>query len=135
VTRILNTDQGILRNSCSSLPLRQQVNRLPTINPEETFWSGVPRVASAAARLLNPTRCERREPGSQRDDLENIVARNIDIRYLEQRYLALENEILNALRRGPVDDLRVADLRYRKLIIADEIEQHRLTAQRLDLVD
>lgn len=63
------------------------------------------------------------------------MARNIDIRYLEQRYLALENEILNALRRGPVDDLRVADLRYRKLIIADEIEQHRLTAQRLDLVD
>lgn len=63
------------------------------------------------------------------------MARNIDIRYLEQRYQALENEIANALLRGPADDLRVADLKYRKLIIADEIEQHRLTVRRLDLVD
>lgn len=63
------------------------------------------------------------------------MVRNIDIRYLEQRYLALENEIANALLRGPDDDLRVADLKYRKLIIADEIEQHRLAAQRFDLVD
>ena len=73
--------------------------------------------------------------GSKREDLENIVARNIDIRYLEQRYQALEKEIANALLRSPADDLRVADLKYRKLIIADEIEQHRLTMQRLDLVD
>jgi hypothetical protein len=64
-----------------------------------------------------------------------FVARNIDIRYLEQRYLALENEIVDALLRGPIDDLRVADLKYRKLIIADEIEQHRLKARRFDLVD
>lgn len=63
------------------------------------------------------------------------MAGNIDIRYLEQRYLALEKEIANALLRSPADDLRVADLMYRKLIIADEIEQHRRTAQRLDLVD
>ena len=60
--------------------------------------------------------------------------RNIDIRYLEQRYLALEHEIASALLRGP-DDQRVADLKYRKLIIADEIEMHRLTMQRADLVD
>jgi len=66
--------------------------------------------------------------------LENIVVKNIDIRYLEQRYLALENEIANALLGGP-DDARVADLKYRKFIIADEIEQHRLTAQRSVLVD
>ena len=63
------------------------------------------------------------------------MAKNIDIRYLEQRYLALEKEIANALLRSPADDLRVADLKYRKLIIADEIEQHRLAMQRLDLVD
>ncbi len=63
------------------------------------------------------------------------MARNIDIRYLEQRYQALEKEITNALLRSPADDLRVADLKNRKLIIADEIEQHRLTMQRLDLVD
>ena len=73
--------------------------------------------------------------GSKREDLENIVARNIDIRYLEQRYQALEKEIANALLRSSADDLRVADLKYRKLIIADEIEQHRVTMQRLDLVD
>jgi hypothetical protein len=62
------------------------------------------------------------------------VANNIDIRYLEQRYLALDNEIANALLRGSADDLRIADLKYRKLIIADEIAQHRLAAQRPDLV-
>lgn len=63
------------------------------------------------------------------------MAGNIDIRYLEQRYLALEKEIANALLRSPADDLRVADLMYRKLIIADEIEQHRRAVQRLGLVD
>jgi hypothetical protein len=73
--------------------------------------------------------------GSKPEDLENIVARKIDIQYLEQRYLALENEIANALLHSSVDDLRVADLRYRKLIIADEIEQHRRTVQRFDLVN
>jgi len=62
------------------------------------------------------------------------VANNTDMRYLEQRYLALENEIANALLRGPADDLRIADLRYRKLIIADEIQQHRLAAQRSELI-
>ena len=61
-------------------------------------------------------------------DLENIVAQKADIAYLERRHLALENEIAIALLHShagdPADDLRVADLRYRKLIIADEIEQH-----------
>jgi hypothetical protein len=80
-------------------------------------------------------RCEGHLFGSKREDLENIVMRNIDIRYLEQRYLAIENEIANALLCNPADDLRVADLKYRKFIIADEIEQHRLTVQRSDLVD
>ncbi|WP_291685749.1 DUF465 domain-containing protein [Bradyrhizobium sp.] len=60
---------------------------------------------------------------------------NIDIRYLEQRYLALENEIAHALLLGPADDLRVADLKYRKFTIADEIEQHHLAVQRSELVD
>ena len=65
--------------------------------------------------------------------MENIVTRKIDIQYLEQRYVALEKEIVNASihRRAddPADDLRVADLKYRKLIIADEIEQHRRTIE------
>ena len=65
--------------------------------------------------------------------MENIVTKKIDIQYLEQRYVALEKEIVNASvhRRAddPADDLRVADLKYRKLIIADEIEQHRRTIE------
>ena len=65
--------------------------------------------------------------------MENIVTKKIDIQYLEQRHVALEKEIVNASihRRAddPADDLRVADLKYRKLIIADEIEQHRRTIE------
>ena len=73
--------------------------------------------------------------GSKLQDLENIVASKIDIHYLEQRYLALENEIENALLHSPTDDLRVADLKYRKLIIADEIQQNRRQVERFDLVN
>ena len=58
------------------------------------------------------------------------MARKIDIQYFERRYLVLENEIANTLLHSPADDLRVADLKYRKLIIADEIEQHRRADQR-----
>ena len=43
------------------------------------------------------------------------------IAYLERRYLTLEKEIENALHNSPTDDLAIADLKYRKLIIADEI--------------
>jgi len=63
------------------------------------------------------------------------VVSKIDIHYLEQRYLALENEIENALLYSPTDDLRVADLKYRKLIIADEIQQNRRQVERFDLVN
>jgi hypothetical protein len=44
---------------------------------------------------------------------------------LERRYLALEEEIANALHRSPTDDLAIADLKYRRLIIADEIQDTR----------
>ena len=47
------------------------------------------------------------------------------IAYLEQRYTALEKEIADALRVSPPDDLAIADLNYRKLIIADEILHNR----------
>ena len=43
------------------------------------------------------------------------------IAYLEQRYTALEMEIADALRVSQTDDLEIADLKYRKRIIADEI--------------
>ena len=54
------------------------------------------------------------------------------IAYLEQRYTALEKEIADALRQSPTDDLAIADLKYRKLIIADEIQQDRRWAERFD---
>jgi hypothetical protein len=45
------------------------------------------------------------------------------INYLERRYSALEDEIANALHKRPASDLAVADLKYRKLMIANEIQQ------------
>ena len=47
------------------------------------------------------------------------------IAYLEGRYQDLEKEIANALHHGPMDDPAVADLQYRKLIIADELQHNR----------
>jgi len=52
------------------------------------------------------------------------------IAYLEQRYIALEREIANALHQSPADDLAVADLKSRKLIIADEIFHNRRLVER-----
>jgi len=57
---------------------------------------------------------------------ETIMAQTT-IDYLERRYAALEKEIEEALHQSPTDDLAVADLKSRKLIIADEIQHnHRL---------
>jgi hypothetical protein len=56
--------------------------------------------------------------------LEKIMAQTT-MAYLEQRYTALEKEIADALHHSPSDDLAIADLRYRKLIIADEIQHNR----------
>src|ERR1035441_10155178 len=47
------------------------------------------------------------------------------IAYLERRYIVLEKEIANALHQSPTGDLVIADLQYRKLIIADEIQHNR----------
>jgi hypothetical protein len=52
------------------------------------------------------------------------------IAYLERRYLALESEIANALCHSPPDDSAIADLKYRKLIVADEIQHNRRLVQR-----
>ena len=56
--------------------------------------------------------------------VSGVTMARATIAYLEQRYTALEKEIADALRQSPTDDLAIADLTYRKLIIADEI-QHR----------
>jgi hypothetical protein len=56
--------------------------------------------------------------------LESVLAQ-ATIAYLERRYLALEKEIENALHDSPIDHFAVADLKCRKLIIADEIQNNR----------
>jgi len=62
--------------------------------------------------------------------MESIMAQTT-MAYLEQRYTALEKEIADALHHSPTDDLALADLRYRKLIIADEIQHNRRLVERL----
>jgi hypothetical protein len=52
------------------------------------------------------------------------------IAYLERRYQALEKEIVDALSHGATDDPAIADLKYRKLIIADEIQHNRRLVER-----
>ena len=52
------------------------------------------------------------------------------ISYLERRYTVLETEIADAFRQSPTDDLAIADLKERKLIIADEIQHHRRLVER-----
>jgi hypothetical protein len=61
--------------------------------------------------------------------LETIMAQTT-IAYLERRYMALEKEIEDALHHGSTDDLVIADLKYRKLIIADEIQHNRRLVER-----
>jgi hypothetical protein len=46
------------------------------------------------------------------------------IAYLEQRYAALEKEIDNALQDGATNHPAIADLMYRKLIVAEEIKHN-----------
>jgi hypothetical protein len=52
------------------------------------------------------------------------------ISYLERRYATLDGEIADALRQSPTDDLAIADLEYRKLIIAEELQHNRRLAER-----
>jgi hypothetical protein len=54
--------------------------------------------------------------------------RQSTLNYLKKRYIELEKEMANASLHD--HDLTVADLQYRKLIIADEIEHHRRMVQR-----
>jgi hypothetical protein len=61
--------------------------------------------------------------------LERTMAQII-ISYLERRYTALETEIADALRQSPTDDLAIADLKYRKQIIAEEIQHNRRLVER-----
>ena len=52
------------------------------------------------------------------------------IAYLERRYAALESEIADASSQSPTDEMAIADLKYRKLIIGDEIQHNVRLAER-----
>jgi hypothetical protein len=56
------------------------------------------------------------------------IMRQSTLNYLKKRYSELEKEIANAALHN--HDMTVADLKYRKSIIADEIEHHRQLLQR-----
>jgi hypothetical protein len=56
------------------------------------------------------------------------IMRQSTLNYLRNRYLELEKEIANASLHN--HDLTVADLKYRKSIIAEELEHHRRLVQR-----
>ena len=58
------------------------------------------------------------------------MAQTTTMSYLERRYTALESEIADALRQSPADDLTIDDLKYRKRIIADEIQHNRRLVER-----
>ena len=47
---------------------------------------------------------------------------------LERRHKALEDEIAEALAHSSTDDLKIAELKRRKLLLKDEIERLRQTA-------
>jgi hypothetical protein len=45
---------------------------------------------------------------------------------LERRHRALEDEIAEAMNHPSTDDLKIAELKRRKLLVKDEIERLRL---------
>ncbi|HVY57592.1 MAG TPA: DUF465 domain-containing protein [Xanthobacteraceae bacterium] len=47
---------------------------------------------------------------------------------LERRHQALENELAEALQHPSTDDLRIAELKRRKLLVKDEIARLKLEA-------
>jgi hypothetical protein len=48
-----------------------------------------------------------------------------DLAELERQHEAIENEIAEALAHSSTDDLKIAELKRRKLILKDEIERVR----------
>jgi hypothetical protein len=48
---------------------------------------------------------------------------------LERKHRVLENELHEALLHPSTDDLQIAELKRRKLMVKDEIERLRLTSE------
>ena len=56
------------------------------------------------------------------------MAIELHLAELEKRHQALEQEIHDALTHPSTDDLTIAELKRRKLLVKDEIAQFRLDA-------
>ena len=52
------------------------------------------------------------------------------IAYLEQRYADLEREIVDTSHLMPAEDILIADLKFRKAVISDEIQHNRRLVER-----
>lgn len=52
------------------------------------------------------------------------------IAYLEQRYADLEREIMDTSHLMPTEDILIADLKFRKSVIADELQHNRRLVKR-----
>ena len=52
------------------------------------------------------------------------------IAYLEQRYADLESEIVDTSHLMPTEDILIADLKFRKSVIADELQRNRRLIKR-----
>ena len=52
------------------------------------------------------------------------------IAYLEQRYADLEREIVDTSHLMPAEDILIADLKFRKSVIADELQHNRRLVER-----
>ena len=52
------------------------------------------------------------------------------IAYLEQRYADLEREITDTSHLMPTEDILIADLKFRKSVIADELQRNRRLIKR-----
>jgi hypothetical protein len=52
------------------------------------------------------------------------------IAYLEQRYADLEREIADTSHLMPAEDILIADLKFRKSVIADELQHNRRLVER-----
>jgi hypothetical protein len=55
----------------------------------------------------------------------NHMTVKVQLAELERQHKALEHEIAEALAHSSTDDLKIAELKRRKLIVKDEIERVR----------
>jgi hypothetical protein len=62
--------------------------------------------------------------------LREPIMAQATIAYLEQRYAALEREIVDTSHLTPTEDILIADLKFRKSVVADELQHHRRLAER-----